>query len=137
MGSHAHLVLESHHQDSGKLSRPLALMLSVDISNSLADARFIGRDLFDRRPARFLLRDLRVPVGDRLGRVDARVDAALKDVGKVRRLREGLVEVARQVNVAEGGNVTDVEERDVPQGDGLLKVKRLGNELELRIEAGV
>lgn len=66
-----------------------------------------------------------------LGRVDVRVDAALEDVGKVGRLGEGFVEVAREVDVAEGGDVAEVEEGDVAERDRLGEVELGREDVEL------
>lgn len=106
-------------------------MFGVHLADAVAHGSFVGRDLLERGPARFVLRDFRVPVRDGLRVVDAGIDSAFEDVGKVRRLGQRLAEVPRQVDVPESGDVADVEEWNVAERDRLLEVKRLGDDLEL------
>lgn len=127
----ARLVLERHLQHAAKPARPLALVFGVDLLDALAAALVVSRNLLQARPAVVALRDLRVPVRALLA-VHVRVDAPLKEVGKVRRLGEGLVEVAREVDVAEGGDVPEVEERDVAQRDRLGEVQLGRQDVVLR-----
>lgn len=124
-------MLESHHQHAGELGGPLALVFGVHLADAVTNGSFVGRYLLQRRPARLVLGDFRVPVRDGLGVVDAGINSALEDVGKVCRLGQRLVEVARQVDVPESGDVADVEERNVAERDRLPEVKRLGDDLEL------
>lgn len=128
-------MLKSHHQHTGELGRPLALVFGVHLADAIANGRFVRRNLLERRPARFVLRDFRVPVRDGLGVVDTGIDSALEDVGKLCRFGQRLVEVPREVNIPESGYVPDVEERDVAERDRLLEVQRLGDDLELVEEA--
>lgn len=123
-------MLERHLEDPPEPPRPTAHVVGVDLLDALARALVVGRDVLHARPAVLVVGHLAVPVLA-LGCVDVRVDAALEDVGKVGRLGEGFVEVAREVDVAEGGDVAEVEERDVAERDRLGEVELGREDVEL------
>lgn len=86
----AHLVLKDHHQNPREPALPPALVLGIHVPDSLPDPLLVINDLVHRRPPVLLLWHVRMPVVDLVRLVGARVDPALKEVGKVCRGGERL-----------------------------------------------
>ena len=116
------VVLVHHHKRPRKTARELALAALELFQDAPDDARAhlvaVLEHVPNERPVLVLLRHLRVVVA-LVGVVHARVDPALERRQVAPRADGSGFDQAREEDVREGGQVADVEERLVPEVDGL------------------
>lgn len=116
-------MLEHHHKHSRHFPLPLAFVLFVHSPDAIPHSLFISRDLLQLWPVLFSLRHFTVPMIDFGLVVNVGVDSPLENVGKMCRRRQRLVEVPGEMDVAEGGGMSNVEKWNVSKRNRLRETE--------------